>query len=46
MLSEDIIYLLIPVARLWFDGRIPISLSALQKAIVLGFGLQHKVRRR
>jgi N-acetyltransferase 10 len=36
---------LIPsLARLWFTGCIPVSLSALQKAILLGTGLQSKVR--
>lgn len=34
---------LIPtLAHLWFDGRLPVQLSALQSAVLLGVGLQHK----
>lgn len=30
------------VARLWFSGKAPLTLSALQKAILVGVGFQHK----
>lgn len=27
---------------MWFTGKLPVTLSALQKAILVGVGLQHK----
>ena len=46
MLDYHAVMDLLPaLARLWFENRVPIQLSAIQRAILLAIGLQHKVTR-